>query len=101
MSQMIRPESAGPPAEDNSKMKADQVTALVNAEGGTMCGRIAERAGRLKVEKTPPAKMIQNMMLVAARGLSFPCAKESERIVSAIAQSAAVIWPRAARVRRL
>src|SRR4051794_30751406 len=101
MRAMMNPAMAGPATEENSKMKADQVTALVKADWGTMWGRMAERAGRLKVEKTPPRKMIQNMAVVAARGSIFPCANESERMARAMEQMAAVTWPSAARVRRL
>src|SRR5207245_1591036 len=98
---MMNRAMGGAATEENSKMKADQVTALVKACWGTMWGRMAERAGRLKVEKTPPAKMIQNMVMVAEWGPILPCAKERESTASAIEQMAAVSWPRAARVRRL
>src|SRR5688500_11619270 len=100
MRQMMKPAMAGPATEEISKMVLDQVTALVKAAGGTMWGRMAERAGRLKVEKTPPAKMIQNMTLVAAWGLMWPRAKERERMARAREQMAAVNWPRTAMVRR-
>src|SRR3954470_22994628 len=87
---MMTPAMAGPATEENSKMKADQVTALVKASLGTMCGRMAERAGREKVEKTPPAKMIQNMRLVAVVGVTLPWAKEIERMARVMAERAAV-----------
>src|SRR4051812_42887336 len=98
---MTRPAMAGPATEENSKMKADQVTALVKADWGTMWGRIAERAGREKVEKTPPKKMIQNINWVADFASILPRAKEMERMARAMEQAAAVSWPSAAMVRRL
>src|SRR3954467_11670472 len=92
---MIMPAMAGPATEENSKMKADQVTALVKADWGTMCGRMAERAGRENVEKTPPAKMMANMIRVAAIGETCPCANLKESTARAMAEMAAVTWPSA------
>src|SRR5688500_10190055 len=98
---MINPASAGPATEEISKIVLLQVTALVKAAGGTICGRIAERAGRLKVEKTPPAKMIQNMAFVAAAGPIWPLANDSDSSASASEQMVAVNCPSTAMVRRL
>src|SRR5688572_4888305 len=98
---MIEPAMAGPATEEISKMLLLQVTALVNTACGTMCGRMAARAGRLNVEKIPPMKMMQNMRMVEVRAVSNSCPNDIERAVRVSAEIAAVSWPRTAMVRRL